>query len=107
MFSNTLYMKKLSIFSCFFLLHLSGLTQGGVLAIRNASVIDVKTNKVVSGAVVLIDGNKIIAVSKKAIIPKEATVIDATGKYMIPGLWDMHAHAQTGNNYNWLFPMLI
>ena len=100
-------MKKPSIFFCFFLLHLSGLTQGGVLAIRNASVIDVKTNKIVSGTVVLIEGNKIIAVSKKAIIPKEATVIDATGKYMIPGLWDMHAHALTGNNYNWLFPMLI
>ena len=24
--------------------------------------------------------------------PKEATVLDATGKYLIPGLWDMHAH---------------
>jgi hypothetical protein len=25
-------------------------------------------------------------------IPKDATILDATGKYAVPGLWDMHAH---------------
>jgi imidazolonepropionase-like amidohydrolase len=28
-------------------------------------------------------------------IPPEARVVDATGKYLIPGLWDMHAHMFT------------
>jgi hypothetical protein len=28
----------------------------------------------------------------KVSIPKDATILDATGKYAVPGLWDMHAH---------------
>ena len=30
--------------------------------------------------------------SKKAHIPKNATIVDGTGKFLIPGLWDMHVH---------------
>ena len=39
-------------------------------------------------------------------LPKNALVIDATGKYLIPGLWDMHVHlAISGNEKS--FPMYI
>jgi imidazolonepropionase-like amidohydrolase len=43
---------------------------------------------------VLIDGNRIVAAGARAKvkIPSKATRIDASGKFILPGLWDMHAH---------------
>src|SRR5260370_26025116 len=41
---------------------------------------------------VVVSGNHIVAVGKPA--PAGAEVIDARGKTLIPGLWDMHAHVQ-------------
>src|SRR6476661_5460637 len=35
--------------------------------------------------------------SLEAAIPKHARVIDGTGKFLIPGLWDMHVHAFFGD----------
>ncbi len=77
------------------------------LVIKNVAIIDVKANKVNRDRFVVIKENRIISVSKKATIPKEATIIDAKGKYLIPGLWDMHAHTLTDNRYEYSFPMLI
>jgi hypothetical protein len=46
-----------------------------------------------------VDGNRIISVSnsKESHIPNGARVVDATGKFLIPGLWDMHVHTAFGN----------
>jgi imidazolonepropionase-like amidohydrolase len=41
---------------------------------------------------IVIQGDRITAVSPSASIPPGATVIDAAGKTVMPGLWDMHAH---------------
>ncbi len=43
---------------------------------------------------VVISGDRIITLgkSKKVRIPANAQVVDAEGKYMIPGLWNMHVH---------------
>ena len=41
---------------------------------------------------VLIDGDKIAAVGESLDAPEGACVIDATGKYLVPGLVDMHVH---------------
>jgi hypothetical protein len=43
---------------------------------------------------VIIAGGRIAAIgsSRKVKAPKGAQVIDATGKFLIPGLWDMHVH---------------
>src|ERR1700720_882772 len=48
---------------------------------------------------VVIDGGRITRVDKKRLarIPKTAKEIDATGKYLIPGLWDMHVHTFFGD----------
>ncbi len=56
------------------------------------AIIDVINNKVIKDRIVVIEGNKIIAVDNKANIPEQATIINAKGKYLIPGLWDMHTH---------------
>ena len=41
---------------------------------------------------VLIDGGKIVCVGKDLEAPADAEVIDAAGKYLVPGLVDMHVH---------------
>lgn len=41
---------------------------------------------------VLIDGEKIAAVGEDLAAPDGAVVIDAAGKYLVPGLVDMHVH---------------
>jgi hypothetical protein len=103
-------MRKLSLLFCFILLRLVCVAQDSLLAIKNVSVIDVKGNKVVAGQVVIIKGNKIVSVNKKPTIPKGATIVDATGKFLIPGLWDMHAHAISQiifGGYQGSFPMFV
>jgi hypothetical protein len=45
------------------------------------------------GVILIEDGVITAAGSRRRVhVPKDATVLDAKGKYAIPGLWDMHAH---------------
>lgn len=64
------------------------------LAITGATLIDGTGQPSISDAVVIIEGDRIAAAGPRAEvkIPKGAQVIDARGKYLLPGLWDMHAH---------------
>lgn len=41
---------------------------------------------------VLIEGDRIRAVGKDLAVPDDAEVIDANGRYLVPGLVDMHVH---------------
>jgi imidazolonepropionase-like amidohydrolase len=67
----------------------------GVL-FQHARVFDSGSAKVISDQDVLISGNKITGVrAAKPLTPDEKAgfeVIDARGKLLIPGLWDMHVH---------------
>lgn len=64
------------------------------LALTNVTVIDTKSGKLKPRMTIVIAGNRISAVGKSETIkiPKAASVIDASGKFLIPGLWDMHTH---------------
>jgi amidohydrolase family protein len=87
---------------------LHGLCLGqNVLVIKNVSIVDVKRNKIETAKTVVITGNKITSVSDKVDVPKQANILDAKGKYLIPGLWDMHAHTLTDGRYVYSFPLLI
>ncbi|MEU4196017.1 amidohydrolase family protein [Kribbella sp. NPDC026611] len=61
-------------------------------ALTNATVIDVATGRRNRNQNVLISGERIVAVGRPA-VPSNATRIDLTGKYVIPGLADMHVHS--------------
>jgi Amidohydrolase family len=90
------------------MIFLHGLCMGqNVLVIKNVSIVDVKGNKVETPKTVVITGNKITSVSNKVDVPRQANVLDAKGKYLIPGLWDMHAHTLTDRRYVYSFPLLI
>ena len=64
------------------------------LVIRNGNVFDSEKGVVRPRTSVVITGDRITAVgpSDSVKTPAGATVIDATGKTVIPGLWDMHTH---------------
>lgn len=62
-----------------------------VTLIRNATVMTV-TNGTLENASILIRDGKIAAVGRDVTAPREALVIDATGKYVIPGIIDAHSH---------------
>jgi imidazolonepropionase-like amidohydrolase len=64
------------------------------LAFTYVNVVDVASGRVLPEQTVLIGGNRIAAVAPagSVVIPRGAQVVDARDKYLIPGLWDMHAH---------------
>ena len=62
------------------------------LAITAATVVDVRSGTVQTGRTFLIAGNRIVAVAESAAGYAPARVVDAAGKFALPGLWDMHVH---------------
>jgi hypothetical protein len=69
-----------------------------VVAIRNGNVFDSEKGIVRPRTTILIEGERITAVgpAESTRIPADATVIDATNRTVIPGLWDMHTHLFVG-----------
>jgi imidazolonepropionase-like amidohydrolase len=74
------------------------------LAITGVTVIDVATGAAAPNRTVLVRGDRIAAVGKtgEVAVPADAETLDATGKFLIPGLWDMHVHI-AGPDYLKLF----
>ncbi|HUP43626.1 MAG TPA: hypothetical protein VM599_10500, partial [Thermoanaerobaculia bacterium] len=66
----------------------------GPLALVGAAVFDPRTGETLAGRTVVIEGDRIAAVGPdgEVPVPEGATRIDAAGKTLLPGLWDMHAH---------------
>ncbi len=62
--------------------------------ITHVSVIDVASGATRPDNTVVVSGNRITFVgpAASARIPPGARVIDGRGKFLIPGLWDMHVH---------------
>ncbi|MGO9125095.1 MAG: amidohydrolase family protein [Terriglobales bacterium] len=67
--------------------------------IKNAVVMTVTHGIIQNGSVYIKDG-KIAAVGKDVSTPSSATVIDAGGKYLTPGIIDSHSHIALDNDVN-------
>ncbi len=67
---------------------------GRALAITNVTIIDGSGGPPTHDMTVVVVGDRITALGKtrRVPLPKGAGVIDGSGKFLIPGLWDMHAH---------------
>lgn len=65
------------------------------VAIVNGDVFDSERGVVLPRHTVVIRGERIVAVgpSDSVAVPAGATVVDASGKTVMPGMWDMHTHA--------------
>lgn len=64
------------------------------LLIRNVRAFDPASGEITENAAVLIDKGRIVASGKAADVtaPADAETLDGGGKFLMPGLWDMHAH---------------
>jgi len=65
----------------------------GKVLITNAQIFDGKNEKLATGMSLLVEGNKIAKIAKSIPAPAGATVIDAKGKVLMPGLTDAHWHS--------------
>jgi imidazolonepropionase-like amidohydrolase len=64
-------------------------------AIQNVTVIDVRTGEKSAGESVLVTGNLIrqVGAAAQVQIPAGMKVVDGQGRFLVPGIWDMHIHA--------------
>ena len=69
------------------------------VVIRNALVMTVTHGNIPNGSVYIKDG-KIVAFGANVSAPASATVIDAGGKYLTPGIIDSHSHLALDNDVN-------
>jgi len=73
------------------------------LVIQHVTVIDATGHAAQPDRTVIVDRDRIVAVvpSKKAHFPKNAQIVDGIGKFLIPGLWDMHVHGASDARAPW------
>lgn len=99
-------MRNLATLGC---LLLAACTQApsADLAIRDVTVVDVIDGTLYPTQTVLVRGNRIVAVgsTEDVEIPDDAEVVEGTGGYLVPGLWDTHVHSAT--NVSWHFPLYL
>ena len=64
------------------------------IVIGGVNVVDVREGSIVANQTVLIRGNRIESVepSAKSEIPEGYLYVDGEGRFLMPALWDMHAH---------------
>ena len=76
---------------------LTGTVLAGDLAITNANLIPITSPPVENASIVIKDG-KIWALGSDVEIPNGIKVYDAQGKYLMPGIIDVHSHMGV---YSW------
>jgi Amidohydrolase family len=64
------------------------------VALTGVTVIDVETGARRTGVTVLTEGDRIAAMGPRIALPPGASRVNGKGKFLIPGLWDMHSHHQ-------------
>jgi imidazolonepropionase-like amidohydrolase len=71
----------------------------GPLIFVHANLFDSESAQMLRNRTVVISGNRITAVGADGQVPlsKNAETIDAAGKTLMPGLWDMHVHVSPGD----------
>lgn len=83
------------------------------LAIENVRIVDVAKGEVANPSTVLVAGGNIVGIgpSDSLQIPVTARRIDGEGRYLIPGLVDMHVHLFNNATHRspneWTFPLFI
>ena len=77
-------------------------------AITGVSVLDVVQGRWIANQTVLIQDRRILRVGARASVrlPQNARVINGRGRFLIPGLWDMHVH-NPGPDSDALLPVYV
>jgi hypothetical protein len=98
-------------FPLLFIGQASDIKRPNSIAFTHVTVLNMTGGPAKRDMTVIVSGNRISVVEKSqnTKVPKGTKVIDATGKFMLPGLWDMHVHAlrQQGLNTDNFFSLFI
>lgn len=111
--SATPLVGALMVVSSLFGLPLAMSADGQSLLLRDVTIVDVTDGSLRSEQSVRIEGGRIaeIALAGDLDVPAGATVVEASGKFLIPGLWDMHTHTFNNNApqppNTWTFPLFL
>ena len=72
----------------------------GMIALKGAKIITMDGEKVIENGVIITNGKHIksIGTANEVTIPKDAKVIDVTGKTIMPGIVDAHAHGSQASD---------
>jgi len=64
------------------------------LVVRNARLFDPRDLSVTPGTSVVVRGERIVRIGADAAVPAaaDAEIVDARGRFLMPGLWDNHQH---------------
>jgi imidazolonepropionase-like amidohydrolase len=91
--------SALAALACFFVVASPGSAAPKPIAITDVNLIDVTGGAVIEHSTVVFSGGRIVDVGKSANvhIPHSAQVVDGSGRFLIPGLWDMHVHMVFGD----------
>lgn len=73
-------------------------SRGRPLVFRDARVFDPATREAREGMSVVVRDGRVVAVGASVRAPRRARIIDARGRFLMPGLWDMHTHLWGGDN---------
>jgi len=86
--------------------HQKPVSESRVLIFTHVTVIDATGAPAKPDMTVVISGDRIMKLGKTGTVhlPKDAITVDARGKFLIPGLWDMHVHEW---NKEVFFPLFI
>jgi imidazolonepropionase-like amidohydrolase len=81
----------------------------GLLAITNVTVIDVDAGELRPAQTILIAGDTIAAIGPAGSIdlPARTRTLDGRGRFVVPGLWDMHTHAHRDGRAGWQYPAYL
>ena len=79
----------------------SAAAQTPILAITGVTVIDVIDGRTLTNRTVAISGGTIASITEGNTPPAGARVVNGQGRFLIPGLWDMHAHMEASGE-SWL-----
>ena len=66
----------------------------GSIAITNVTLVDVASGAREAAVTVVTKAGLIADIGRGISIPREMVRVDGAGKFLIPGLWDMHSHHQ-------------
>lgn len=75
-------------------------TAGKQVVFRNVNVIPMDQAEVLSERIVIVSNGRIISIGKEGSVPLpgDALIVDGSGKYLMPGLAEMHAHVPPNDN---------
>ncbi|MFZ5623730.1 MAG: amidohydrolase family protein [Gemmatimonadota bacterium] len=80
----------------------------GVAVLRGGRAVTMKGHEIIEDADIVVRNNRIVAVGKRGEVevPSDARVIDVTGRTVIPGFVDTHAHMWNAWGIHWTQPWI-